>query len=57
MSSGDELDGKEMDLAKALKDIIGSGVGAVVSCLPGRLAYFESEEKNERYVCHREGPN
>ena len=54
MSSGDELDGREMDLSEALRDIIGRGVGALVSCIPGRLAYFESEEKNGRYVCHRE---
>ena len=54
ISSGDELDGRELDLSEALRDIIGRGMGAFVSCLPGRLAYFESEEKNERYICHRE---
>src|SRR5260370_32337972 len=54
MSSGDELDGREMDLSEALRSIVGRGVGAFVSCVPGRLAYFESEEKNERYICHRE---
>jgi hypothetical protein len=54
ISSGDELDSREMDLTEALKDIIGRGVGTFVSCVPGRLAYFESEEKNERYICHRE---
>lgn len=48
ISSGDELDGREMDLSKALRDIIGRGAGAFVSCLPGKLAYFESDEKNER---------
>jgi hypothetical protein len=54
MSSDNELDGREMDLSEALKDIIGRGQGAFVSCVPGRLAYFESEELNERYICHRE---
>jgi hypothetical protein len=53
MSSADELDGREMDLSEALSDIIGRGMGAFVSCLTGRLAYFESEERNERYLCHR----
>ena len=54
MSSGDELDGREMELSEALSGIIGSGVGAFVSCLPGKLAYFESEEMSERYICHLE---
>jgi hypothetical protein len=54
MSSCNELDGREMDLLEALKDIIGRGQGTVVSCVPGKLAYFESEELNERYVCHLE---
>ena len=57
ISSGDELDGREMDLTEALKDTIGRGVGTFVSCVPGRLAYFESEERNERYICHREFQN
>jgi hypothetical protein len=45
LSSCDELDGQEMDLAEALRSVIGRGVGTFVSCVPGRLAYFESEEK------------
>jgi hypothetical protein len=54
MSSADELDGQEMDLADALQNVIGRGIGTFVSCVPGRLAYFEAEEKNERYICRRE---
>ena len=57
MSSGDELDGREMELSEALRDIIGRGVGAFVSCVPGELAYFESEDINERYICHRGNSN
>src|SRR6266478_3911697 len=34
ISSGDELDGREMDLSEALRGIIGRGEGAFVSCLP-----------------------
>ncbi len=54
MSSDADLDRRQMDLSAALKNIIGLGQGAFVSCVPGKLAYFESEEKNERYICHRE---
>lgn len=50
-SSDAELDGQEMDLTQALKDVVGRGMGTFLSCLTGRLAYFESEERNERYIC------
>src|ERR1700722_8363888 len=51
VSSNADLDGQELDLSQALKEVIGHGMGAFVSCLPGRLAYFESEERNGRYIC------
>jgi hypothetical protein len=44
ISEDDELDGKEIPLAEALKTIVGYGMGTFLSCLPGRLAYFEDEE-------------
>ena len=50
---GGALDGRSMDLDKALTEIVGSNEGCIVICLPGRLAYFEGEEKNQRYVLHR----
>jgi len=28
-------------------------MGAFVSCIPGKLGYFESEEPGERYVLER----
>ena len=40
---GGELDGDGMELLAALKQIVGYGTGAVVSCVPGKLAYFEGE--------------
>ena len=54
MSSNSELDGREMNLSDALAAIVGRGMGSVVSCVPGVLGYFESEEVGERYICHRE---
>jgi hypothetical protein len=53
MSSAKDLDGREMPLDEALKTIMGKGNGTVLSCVTGALAYFESEERNEGYVCHR----
>jgi hypothetical protein len=54
MSSNGELDGREMNLSDALGAIVGRGMGSVVSCVPGVLGYFESEEAGERYICHLE---
>src|SRR5262245_14907085 len=36
-----ELDGREMKLISALEAIVGRGMGALVSCVPGKLGYFE----------------
>jgi len=38
-------DGKEDDLEHALKETIGGGMGTALSCIPGRLGYFEDEEE------------
>jgi len=43
-----------MDLLEALDAVIGSGQGTFVSCIAGKLAYFESEDLGERYICHRD---
>ncbi len=54
MSSDSELDGREMGLSDALTNVVGRGQGTFISCVPGKLAYFEGEEPHERYICHRE---
>jgi len=52
-SSACNLDGHEMDLQDALLEVIGGGMGTFVSCVTGKLAYFEGEEPNRRFICHR----
>jgi hypothetical protein len=54
ISEHSNFDGKEMELLAALKEIIGNGdgMGSVISCLPGRLGYFEGEWK-ERYILQK----
>jgi hypothetical protein len=39
-----ELDGKETDLDTALKETVGLEMGTIISCVPGKLAYFEDED-------------
>lgn len=50
--SESSFDGKEMELLAALKEIVGYGMGTVISCLPGRLGYFEGEVR-QRYILQR----
>ena len=49
---GSSRDGEEVELLTALKEIVGYGTGAVLSCVPGKLAYFEGEVK-ERFLLVR----
>ena len=48
-----ELDGKEILLLEALKDVVGRQIGAFLSCVPGKLAYFEGEERGDRWILER----
>jgi len=43
MVAGLKLDGRDLPLAEALQAICLHGSGAILSCLPGRLAYYRPE--------------
>lgn len=45
-----KLDGQRLPLGEALDAVIGRGMGAFISCLPGRLAFYEGEDAGVRYV-------
>jgi len=54
MSASSDVDGQEVDLRAALEDVVGGyNDGTFLSCIPGRLASFEGEGPNERYVLER----
>jgi hypothetical protein len=53
MSTISELDGQEVDLETALERVVGSQEGTLISCIPGRLGYFENEDG--RYILERLG--
>lgn len=48
-----KIDGRFMHLSDALGEIMGSGNGAFVSCLPGKLGYFEYEQANGGRILRR----
>lgn len=51
ISEDEHLDGKEAPLLEAIGHILGRGIGTFLSCIPGRLAYFEDED--ERWILER----
>jgi hypothetical protein len=47
----EDSDGKEVNLQIALEETIGRQMGTFISCIPGKLAYFEDEDG--RYILER----
>jgi hypothetical protein len=54
ISEDPALDQKEVPLVEALNQIVGRGMGTVLSCIPGRLAFVETED--ERFILERHNP-
>ncbi len=54
ISEWSEIDQSEMQLGDALRKIVGYQMGTILSCVPGRLAYYEGEGKGNRFILHRE---
>jgi hypothetical protein len=54
ISEDPALDQKELPLGEALKQIVGRGMGTVLSCIPGHLAFVETED--ERFILERRDP-
>lgn len=44
ISESRKLDRRELPLAEAISLVLGSQQGTVISCLPGRLGYYEGED-------------
>ncbi len=53
MSSYGFTDEKEMPLDLALKKTIDNSFNTLISCIPGKLAYFELEYDDLKYLLHR----
>jgi hypothetical protein len=54
ISEDPALDQKELPLVQALNQIVGRGMGTVLSCIPGHLAFVETED--ERFILERHNP-
>ena len=54
ISTAADLDQKTLELAKAIHDVF-AVEGTIVSCVPGRLAYYEGEAPSNRFILQRKG--
>ena len=48
-----DVDGRDMPLLEALDAVVASGMGTLLSCIAGKLAYYEGEDPGERYILQR----
>jgi len=51
ISEDSRVDAHHMPLLDALEEVVGTGMGTIVSCVPGRLAFVETED--ERFILER----
>lgn len=47
------LDGRTMPVNAALGAVVGMGEGAFISCIPGRLGFYEYEDVKSSYLLVR----
>jgi len=53
ISADEDLDGREMLMADAVGTVNGGFFGAFISCIPGKLGYFEYEDRQSAYLLHK----
>lgn len=53
ISSDTRMDGRELPLSDALVGVVGSGFGTFLSCVPGKLGYFEYEDSRSAFLLQR----
>jgi len=53
ISSDKRMGGREMPLGEALAALAGSDSGTYLSCVPGRLGYFQYEDVRSAYLLRR----
>jgi hypothetical protein len=51
VSEDSRLDRKQLPLLTALEQVVGYGMAAFISCIPGKLGYFEDED--QRYLLEK----
>jgi hypothetical protein len=55
ISADVRLDQQRLPLGDALNLVVGSDSGSIVSCIPGKLAYYEGEDRGTRHILTNQG--
>ncbi len=50
ISEDRSIDGRALDLQEAMDSIWGGSMGSVLSCVPGKLAFYRGEEKKSELL-------
>jgi hypothetical protein len=50
LSENPQLDGRILELNGAARETLGSGMGTIFICIPDKLAFFEGEDGNDRFI-------
>jgi len=53
ISADPDIDNRELPLDNALEETVGMNMGTFISCIPGKLGYFEFEDIGQRYIFAR----
>lgn len=53
ISCHEAWDARELRLRDALDLIVGFSMGTILCCIPGKLAYYEGEDRSSRYILSR----
>ena len=53
LSDNPDIDNREMALTDALSKTVAMDAGTLISCIAGKLAYFEMEGFDGRYILER----
>jgi hypothetical protein len=53
ISEDAEWDGKHFKLAGIIGEVMGTGMGTIVSCIPGQLAFYEGERRDRFFLINQ----
>jgi hypothetical protein len=53
ISENSKYDGKSMNLSEVTNLLFNSGIAYFLSCVPGKLVYYEGEETNQKFLLLR----
>jgi hypothetical protein len=50
ISENSQYDAKYLSLTDSIRELFNSGISYFLSCIPGKLAYYEGEDLNQKFI-------